>query len=355
MSVQLFKSKDSKNKPFTFFGLLPYPFPGLIGLIPGISSFSFLSFILNPFINILVDAIFLFSVLSILISVTKNQSVISLKKVFIISILVAGVSWLYPYLVGSHLFYYLGENKTPPPFATILPTYIYNSVTQIVIPSIITLFILIVIFKILKIRNFILISIVASLVTTQWFYLYIIIHESKSSEQRYHIEQAGSKVTKGITHQIIGEELINDPNSKYRWLRINTKISVPETATYTIYTELRDVTGNDVAVQSYVNGKSLINPIDINLPAGENLVTFDFPYVYFNENFKAEYVNLPYNDTATGSYGPYRFTFSLTPSKTSDFNAQEAQSVGTNWTNVIYRPPVYETTKVYNYADFYQR
>lgn len=178
----------------------------------------------------------------------------------------------------------------------------------------------------------------------------------KLERRRFEVEQIGYKIAKSISSRIIYEELINDPhsNNKYKLLRINVVITVPEAGTYTIQTDLRDTTGRGFAVTAYINGKNYTyRGVDENLIGGENTVTFDFPYSYYNDYQKTEAINLPFNDTPNGNYGPYKFTLSLVPANSSDF-MKKAEIANANGNSAVYNSRPYQTIKVYKYSDFYR-
>lgn len=346
--------------------LVPFPISipvsYILNSIPCNQSWQFCSFFYT-FMRLIFDSIFLFLLLSIIIAITQNLKLISLKKIFLISIVTAVISLISSNLAGF-LWYdsYKDPNlsllKLGPPIISI---NILNIFTQIFLQPLIISLSLYLIFKKLALQKAIIISLVVFLVIIQWLYIPLFWQSSEQSVQRGLVlkttgPKSETKFFSGIKHEIISEEVINDSNNpKYKSLRINVKLTIPEPKSYALYGELRDKTNNNVAVQSYINGKSLTtSAIVIDLNKGENFITFDFPYAYFNDYVKREVINLPYNDTETGSYGPYRFTFRLSSTNYEDI-VNKAALNSSDVSKLIYDPPVYTTRNTYNYLDFYQR
>ncbi len=193
--------------------------------------------------------------------------------------------------------------------------------------------------------------------TTGSCYFILKQEAERKLQLRKEVENVGVHISKSISSKVTGEELINDPNfnNKYKLLRINVVITVPEAATYSIQTSLNALTerGNP-AMSAYINGKDYIyqGENNINLNEGENTVTFDFPYLYYNDYHKVEAVSLPFNDTPNGNYGPYKFTFTLLPVNSGDF-AQKAKALNADPRSAEYDAKPYQT-KAYKYMDFYQ-
>lgn len=346
--------------------LIPYPistlYYHLFTSIPCNQSGSFCS-IFYRITEFTADILFLFLLLFLIFAITQNLKLISLKRLLLVSIAIGVISFIFKYLT-----YFLWYDSYKDPNLTLiklgLPIFsikILNIFTQIFLPSVIISLILYLILRKFNLQKAFIISLVIFLVITQWLYIPVIWESSEQLIQRgLVLETTGpkseTKFFSGIKHEVVSEEIINDSNNpKYKSLRINVKLTVPEPKSYTLYGELRDKTNNKVAVQSYVNGKSLTtSAIVIDLNKGENFITFDFPYAYFNDYVKREVINLPYNDTETGSYGPYRFTFRLSPTNYQDI-VNKAALNSSDVSKLIYDPPVYTTKNTYNYLDFYQR
>lgn len=329
--------------------------------IPCNLSLSFCS-IFYRITEFTVDILFLFLLLFLIFAITQNLKLISLKKFLLISIAIGVTSFIIPYLT-AFLWYdsYTDPNLTLIKLGLpILSINILNIFTQIFLRSVIISLILYLILRRFNLQKAFIISLVIFLVITQWRYVPVLWESSEHLIQRgLVLETTGpkseTKFFSGIKHEVVSEEIINDSNNpKYKSLRINVKLTVPEPKSYIIYSKLEDETSQNVAVQSYVNGKSLTtSAIVIDLNKGENLITFDFPYAYFNDYAKREVINLPYNDTETGSYGPYRFTFILSPPNDQDIVNKAALNIN-DLSKLIYDPPVYTTKNTYNYLDFYQ-
>lgn len=347
--------------------LLPYPISGLYYrfyfAIPCNQSSSLFCSIFYNVINISVDILFVFLLLFIVFTLTQNLKRVSFKKSLFLSIIIVIIS-----LISRNLAGFLVYNSDKDPNLVLLklgfPTIsinILNIFTGVFLSPVIISISVYFIMRRLALQKAITISLIVFLVITQWIYIPIIWESSERDIQRVLVtadngDKSEAKFFVGIKHEVVSEEIINDSNNpKYKSLRINVKLIVPETKLYALYGELRDKTGNgSVAVQSYVNGKSLItSAIIIDLNKGENLVTFDFPYVYFNEYVKKEVVNLPYNDTVTGSYGPYRLSFRLGPTNFQEL-MDKASLSGSDIKKLEYES-VYITKNIYKYLDFYQR
>lgn len=343
--------------------LIPYPistiYDYLSTSIPCNLSLSFCS-IFHRVIKSSFEVLFFFLFLLLLILITQNFKVISLKKLFFISILIGIISSF------SYLAYFLWYDSYKDPNLTLMklgsPIFVntLNIFTQIFIPPTIISLISYLIFKFFKLQKVFIICLVIFIVITQWLNIPPLWESSNQSIQRGLVLEAEgpkseTKFFSGINHEVINEEIINDPhNSKYKSLRINVKLAVPENKSYLVYTELRDKTNKSVAVQSYVNDKNLtMNAITIDLNQGSNLIRFDFPYAYFNHYVNREVINLPYNDTETGSYGPYRFTFRLSPTNFQEIMNEAALS-SSDISKIEYAPDIYTTKNVYKYSDFYQ-
>lgn len=345
--------KNTKIRTHPLYSLLPFP---ILSYLP-VSTLNIFS--TKPIIGLifvhgetfLADVLYLFIILSILIYLTGNKPAVSFKKILLISVLVAVTSLLYNLLFVIILLN-SGLSKTFSQFAASIPFYSY--LTIFIIPSLITLSALIISLRKLSIRMSFLISLITTLLTVQWFLLPISISANRVENQRNKIENAGSEVIGKISHQIMGEELINDLNPRYKLLRINIKVSVPETAVYKFYADLTNKANGKIALISYVNGKDQVDAVELNLNKGENIVYFDFPYVYLEDNGKREAINLHYNDEPTGNYGPYNLRFTIYLTKAGNFDTSEAQSAYVGLEKIIYGPKTYETTKIYSYKDFYQ-
>ncbi len=353
--------------------LLPYPiynlYSRLLQLIPCNQSSLFCSNFFNV-INFSANILILFLVLFLLMALTQNLKLISSKKLLFLSIMIIIIIEI-PGLIFRNLSLQL---LTLDPHLSLLklglPTIsinILNVFTYVFLTSAIIPLALYLMLRRLGLQKAFTISFFLFLffIGVNLVYIPSIWILSEQNIQRgLLLETTGyksaTKFFSGLKHEIVNEEIINDSNnSKYKTLRINLKLIVPETYSSNFYIELRDKTGNHVAVQSYVNGKSLTtSSMVINLNKGENLIAFDVPFVYFNDFLKKEVSNLPSNalptDTYAYTYGPFKLRFRLSAPNYWDYPSNILLN-NDEFSKLSYEAPIYTTKNVYQYTDFYQR
>lgn len=299
-------------------------------------------------IVLFLDSLILSTTFTISAFLTGNRAAVTLKSIALRSILISFISEIVGIL--SIFFLYFEPGRFSSPFSYYLSPKDYNTITLLFFPGLVTFALLWLAFRKYNLKWYLLLILVVTLTNMPWLTYFTSITKLPfhvTLEQSREISPSASNdLAKQVKIVIVEEQLINDPNSDFKQLRIRATASVPFKGHYEINTRLNTPNHvswqySDTAEMTYVNRKENTEIYGIDLEKGDNELFIDFPYVYKVQG--KERINLRYMNNVRGSYGPYQFQITIesyqSPSGLIRLNALSEEYL----------------TKQYEYTDFVKK
>ncbi|MBI2049536.1 hypothetical protein HYT32_01325 [Candidatus Roizmanbacteria bacterium] len=334
----------NKRKSIVFYSLLPP-----LGIDYALLSFFAPAALPILIGNVLINTVYLFVIVLLVLFFTKNSAKLSIKLILGISLITTLAQDLYNLFIGPFIYSDPSTNLHPL-FSYALTPLLYNVITQILFPGVICFLVLLYFLGKKKISNLIVVALLISILNLSWLSYMLLIKPGKPTDINTNYSQKQvSQLKDQTSFNVIDEKLVPDSrtNGKYKSLEIKTELNVPQDGTYTIrpVLVLENKRGSNLFYDGpydyYINGNLIGVLGDLKLTKAKNILTFNFPYVSTQQG--KEVVNLKFKDRVDGTYGPYFFKIILSDLKTNEGRVE------INYSSNDYQ------TKTYKSQDFYNK